>query len=265
MATGVIRKLVSEHKKTIEYSLPLSDDKLSLNELVGKKISLVHTGAKFCIKTNAPLKKTYGQGYSWDAFITAPECDQCIVKPELCHFAKGTCRDEAWGEAHCMQPHIIDLSVTSGLKIGITRKTQIPTRWVDQGASFAIKICEVKNRLTSGLIETEIAKEMSDKTNWRAMLKNEYPEIDLLKSKKEILQKHADLFKKYNVKILEDEVFEFTYPVETYPTKVSSLNFDKNPEILGKLMGIKGQYLIFDSGVINMRKFQGYEVNLTVK
>ena len=263
MTIGVISKLTAKNNSSLEYSLPLGDELVELNPLIGKKIKIEHTGNKYCIKTNKKLKKTYGQGYSWESFITLAECDQCIFQPELCHFAKGTCRDEAWGKAHCMQSHVIYLSITSDLKIGITRKTQVPTRWIDQGAVKAIKLLEVKNRLTSGLIEVEIAKNMSDKTNWRNMLKNKFPELDLLAEKKKVLKEFAPIIEKYEAKVLDDEIYEFNYPVEKYPSKVSSLNFDKDPVIEATLIGIKGQYLIFDTGVINMRKFQGYEVEVS--
>ena len=263
MTTGVIRKLKAKNLPSIEYSLPLGDESVEMNSLIGKNIKIEHTGKKFCIDTGKSLKQTYGQGYSWESFVTLPECDQCIFQPELCHFSKGTCRDEAWGEANCMQPHVIYLSVTSDLKIGITRKTQVPTRWVDQGAVKAIKVMEVKNRLTSGLIEVEIAKTIGDKTNWRNMLKNKFPEIDLLKEKKRVLKEFAPIIEKHEIIVLDDEIYEFDYPVNEYPSKVSSLNFDKDPVIDAKLMGIKGQYLIFDTGVINMRKFQGYEITIS--
>ena len=265
MKTGNIRKLKSKFGSSIEYFLPLSGEDIAINPLIGKHITLNFTGKINCIHTGKELKKAYGQGYSWESFITLPECDQCIVKPELCHYSKGTCRDSNWGEEHCMQPHVIYLSLTSGSKIGITRKTQVPTRWIDQGAVKAIKLCEVKNRLTSGLIEIEVAKEVGDKTNWRNMLKNIYPEVDLLELKKEILNKYGDLLKKFEAEVLDDEIYEFNYPVESYPEKVKSYNFDKNPTIDDKLIGVKGQYLIFENGVINMRKFQGYEVELASK
>lgn len=262
MALGPIHKLKAKHNKIVEYTLPLGEEEVSLNPLIGKKIKLHFTGNIFCKDTGKPIKKSYGQGYSWESFITLPECDQCIVQPELCHFARGTCRDPEWGEKHCMQPHVVYLSLTSGVKVGITRRTQVPTRWIDQGAVKAIKLCEVKNRLTSGLVETEIAKTMADKTNWRNMLKNLYEDVDLVKKKKEVLKEFKDLFKKHEVKELDDEIYTFNYPVEKYPEKVSSFNFDKKPTIEDTLMGIKGQYLIFEGGVINMRKFQGYEIEI---
>ncbi len=265
MKTGNIRKLKSNFGSSIEYFLPLSGEDIAINPLIGKQVRLNFTGKINCIHTGKMLKKAYGQGYSWESFITLPECDQCIIKPELCHYSKGTCRDSKWGEKHCMQPHVIYLSLTSGSKIGITRKTQVPTRWIDQGAVKAIKLCEVKNRLTSGLIEIEIAKEIGDKTNWRNMLKNIFPDTDLLELKKDILNKYSKLLEKYDAQVLDDEIYEFNYPVESYPEKVKSYNFDKNPTIDDKLIGVKGQYLIFENGVINMRKYQGYEVELASK
>jgi hypothetical protein len=48
-----------------------------------------------------------------------------------------------------------------------------------------------------------------------------------------------------------------------YPTKVVSLNFDKTPVISGVLEGIKGQYLLLDVGVLNIRKFSSYNLTLS--
>ncbi|MBD64217.1 MAG: hypothetical protein CME62_03365 [Halobacteriovoraceae bacterium] len=268
MKIGHIRKLKSVHNpkdNSVSYNLPLEGEgqqSIALNEHVGSKLKLVHTGLKKCIASDKVVKKTYGQGYSWESYMTLAQCDQCIFQPELCHYAKGTCREPEWGEANCMQPHVVYLSVTSDLKIGITRKVNVPTRWVDQGAVAAIPLFEVKNRLTSGLVEVEIAKNMSDKTNWRNMLKNKYPEVDLLAEKKKLIKEFSELLGKHEITPIEDQVYNFIYPVEKYPEKVKSLNFDKDPEVGGTLLGIKGQYLIFDTGVINMRKFQGYEIEV---
>ncbi len=265
MIKGTLRKLKSElnsDTSAVNYWLPVGDEFVALNELVGKNLTLQFTGNIYCIDTGKKIKKSYGQGYSWESFITLAACDQCIFQPELCHYARGTCRQPRWGEEHCMQPHIVYLSLTSDLKVGITRKTQVPTRWIDQGAVKAIKLCEVKDRLTSGNVEVELAKTFGDKTNWRNMLKNQVEDQDLVKAKKEVLKKYAELFKKYDCQETDDEVFEFQYPVEKYPEKVSALNFDKKANVSGVLKGIKGQYLIFENGVINIRKFQGYEVEV---
>jgi len=264
MKTGNLLKLKT--KKTdnnVNYSLPIGDDLIDLNPLIGSEITLEFTGIINCIDTGKVIKKSFSQGYSWESFVTKPFCDSCMFKPELCHFSVGTCRDPKWGEKHCFKPHIIYLANSSELKIGITRETQVPTRWMDQGASFALPILKVKDRYTSGLIEVEIAKKLGDKTNWRKMLKGDVDDIDLLKIKKEVLKEFKALIEKYEAEILPDELYTFEYPVENYPTKVTTLSFDKTAKIEGKLQGIKGQYLIFDHGVLNIRKHQGYEVNFS--
>ena len=262
MIVGTLKKLKTEHQNIVDYKLPIGDELIPLNSLIGKEISLTYTGKIYCVDTGKLIKKSFGQGYSWESFTTLPECDRCIFQPELCHYAKGTCRDNAWGEKHCLKTHVIYISLTSGLKVGITRKTQVPTRWMDQGAVKAIVLCEVKDRLSSGLIEIEIAKELGDKTNWRNMLKNNFEKQDLTQTKKRIIEKFSPLLEKYQAEIMDDQIYEFNYPVEAYPDKVSAFNLYKNPLVKGKLMGIKGQYLIFDNGVINIRKYQGHEVQL---
>jgi len=263
MIKGTLRKLKTHHNDSVDYTLTLSGDEsksIALNELIGKEISMKFTGDKYCIDTGKKVKQTYHQGYSWESFITLAECDQCMFKPELCHFAHGTCRNESWGEANCFKPHIIYIAQSSDVKVGITRKVNVPHRWMDQGAVQALPILEVKDRKTSGLIEIEIAKELGDKTNWRKMLKNDLEEIDLLKIREKVLKKFKTIIDKNDAIVLDEKVYHFNYPVEVYPEKVKSLNFDKEPLISGKLMGIKGQYLIFDHGVINIRRYQGYEI-----
>ncbi len=263
--TGTISKLKTNHlaDNNIEYTLPLGDELIPMNEFIGKQIKIEFDGVINCVATGKRIRKAYGQGYSWEAFNTLAQCDTCIFRPELCHFKKGTCREPEWGESHCLKPHVIYLANSSSLKVGITRQTQVPTRWMDQGASFALPICEVKDRLTCGLIEVKLAKTLGDKTNWRKMLSGNVDDIDLIEIKAKVLKDHANLFKKYEAHILDDKLYTFNYPVEEYPVKITSLNLDKKPIIEGKLMGIKGQYFIFDCGVINIRKFQGYKITFT--
>jgi hypothetical protein len=265
MIEGQIHKLKTSHEDNLVcYKLPIGSELIDLNTLVGKSFSLKFSGEITCIDTGKVIKKSFGQGYCWESYSTLAECDKCIFQPELCHFDHGTCRDENWGQKHCMQPHIVYLANSSQIKVGITRQTQVPTRWMDQGASFALPFVKVKKRKDSGLIEVKIAKEIGDKTNWRKMLKNEIEDIDLIKMKKKLLSQFKDLLDKYEAEVCDDELYTFHYPVEKYPDKIKSLNFDKNPHIEGQLLGIKGQYLIFDSGVINIRRHQGYHIQLDV-
>ncbi|EQC48734.1 DUF2797 domain-containing protein [Bacteriovorax sp. DB6_IX] len=262
---GNIRKMSTElvDSKAL-YHLPMGDDRVDMNALVGQKLKFEFKGQINCIHTGEQIKKSYGQGYSYKSFITLAQCDTCIVKPELCHFHKGTCREPEWGEKNCFIPHYVYLAVSSHVKVGITRHTQIPTRWIDQGASYALPILKVDDRKTSGEIEIEIAKNFSDKTNWRKMLMNEVADEDLESLREQIYDDFADIFDDFDAEDVEEDITHIEYPVLEYPTKVKSLGFDKNPIIEGTLQGIKGQYLIFDTGVVNMRKHAGYHLELTL-
>ena len=169
-----------------------------------------------------------------------------------------------------MQDHIVYLANSSGLKVGITRATQVPTRWIDQGASQALAITRVRNRFQSGLLEVLIKQHIADKTNWRDMLKGTANPVDLEHEAEKILSRFGseidELKERYNpfgINILNGiRVVDISYPVSSYPEKISSYNFDKEPLLEDKLLGIKGQYLIFEEGVINLRKFSGYEIEL---
>jgi len=262
IAEGNILKMKSELKSPVEYALPIGSDLIPLNQFIGKKITFEFKGQINCIDSGVLIKKSYNQGYSYKSFIKLAACDMCIVKPELCHYDNGTCRQPEWGESHCLQPHIVYLSNTSNLKVGITRKTQVPTRWIDQGAVAALPILEVKDRLTSGLIEVEIRKNLADKTNWRNMLKGVNEEVDLYQERENIFDEFGELLDSFEAEDVESDIINIEYPVLQYPEKVKSLSFDKLPLIEGTLQGIKGQYLIFDTGCVNIRKHQGYYLYL---
>lgn len=249
---------------------------LALHEHLGKEISLNFTGKITCQGCGKEIKKSYAQGYCYPCMIKLPECDLCIVRPEKCHYFMGTCRDSKWGEKNCFMPHYIYLAVSSNLKVGITRETNIPHRWIDQGATEAIPIMKVPHRLASGLVESFLSEHFSDKTNWRDMLKGKSSSnIDLIQSREEIFEQFGEVLEDIEEEVramktggeisyLEEDVVEIKYPVLKYPTKVSSLSFDKSSLIQGVLQGVKGQYLILDTGVLNIRKFTGYQVEITV-
>ncbi|WP_261816880.1 DUF2797 domain-containing protein [Vibrio gallicus] len=266
--TGHIRKMTSALiEGQVHYQLPLDNESIDLMPLIGKKLTLTHTGNIHCQSCGKKTKKSYAQGYCYPCMSKLAQCDMCIMKPETCHYAQGTCREPQWGEENCFVPHYVYLANTTAIKVGITRHTQLPTRWIDQGANQALPIFKVASRLQSGLVETALAEFISDKTNWRNMLKGKADNIDLKQRADELIphieKKLAELQLKFGedaIQRLEQDVVEIDYPVTEYPTKITSLNFDKNPEISGTLLGIKGQYLYFDCGVINMRKFTSYEV-----
>jgi len=252
----------------VRYELILGETATPLNPVIGQPLTLTHSGKIHCIHCGRGIKKSFNQGYCYPCFTRLAQCDSCIVKPELCHYDVGTCREPEWGEAHCFQPHVVYLANSSGAKVGITRHTQVPTRWMDQGAVAALPILQVASRQLSGLIEVAFKAHVADKTNWQQMLKGVTEPVDLYAKRDELLLAVADeldaLRECFGAPALETlptaEAVELDYPVLHYPSKVKSLNFDKTPEVGGVLQGIKGQYLIFDSGVINLRKFGGYEV-----
>jgi hypothetical protein len=270
VAQGPLKKMSSQLRSPVEYQLRLGDAEVPLNPLLEKKISLHFSGQINCVKCARKTSKSFNQGYCYPCFQRLAECDSCIIHPERCHFDQGTCREPAWGERFCMQDHIVYLANSSGLKVGITRGTQVPTRWVDQGATQALAIIRVRTRLQSGAVEVMFKQHVADKTNWRDMLKGEATTLDMHAKAAELISKcESDLkeledkFGFFAISVLNGvDTVNIEYPVVTYPEKVTSLNFDKTPIVEGALLGIKGQYLILDTGVINMRRFSGYEVAL---
>ena len=255
----------------VQYSLRLSDDAYPLNEYIGQSVTLRHLGTIECLECGRASKKSFSQGYCYPCFKKLAQCDLCIVSPERCHFDQGTCRDADFAANFCMQPHIVYLANSSGIKVGITRPENLPTRWIDQGAVQALPVMSVMTRQQSGFVEVAFKKLVSDKTHWQKMLRGENEHLDLVTIRDELLAELKPdldpLIHRFGIQaiqpILDAEVQTLTYPVEQYPTKVVSLNLDKTPEISGTLLGIKGQYLIFDIGVINLRRFTSYEVEVT--
>ncbi|MBD1370798.1 DUF2797 domain-containing protein [Hazenella sp. IB182357] len=232
-----------------------------LNDYIQQPITLTFQNEIRCIHCNRLIPKTYNSGSCYPCFKSLPQNDLCMVKPEQCHYHHGTCRDTTFGDSTCMQAHIVYLSLSSDMKVGITRKENRIKRWIDQGAVRAIPIMEVPTRLDSGVIESKLAQIIKDKTNWRKMLKNEYDDqIDLVAKRAEIIQHIPNSYRSFIID--QPHLYTFNFPHFNPPTKITSLSLDKQPEITGTLIGIKGQYLIFDKGVFNMRKHSGYRVHM---
>ena len=271
--TGHLDKMVTAIGPPVRYELPLDDSRLALSEHIGKPLKLEFLGEIHCRNCGRKTKKSYQQGYCFVCARKLASCDICILRPEKCHYHEGTCREPEWGEAHCMQPHIVYLANSSGLKVGITRLPQVPTRWMDQGASQALPILKVSSRYLSGLIEVTLARHVADKTNWQRMLKGEPESLDLPAARDRLLTECqseidalAERFGEGSVEALSDaEVVKLEYPVAHYPEKVKAHNLDKTPVVEGVLQGIKGQYLLLDSGVLNVRKFGSYKVAVTTE
>ncbi len=254
---GPVRKMITHAEAVVSYELPLGDTLVPLNGMLGKPIRFKFTGRILCVHCGKQTKTSFSQGYCFKCMQSLAQCDMCIVKPETCHHHLGTCREPEWGQTHCMIEHTVYLANSSGIKVGITRSHQVKTRWMDQGAVQALPIARVKTRLDSGLVEIALSRTLPDKTNWRLMLKGEGEPVDLAAARdKAFAGWAADL---PGEKVVEQE-YRFKYPVLKYPEKPVSLNLDKEPQVTGVLQGIKGQYLLLSTGVINMRKYGGYEL-----
>lgn len=271
---GNIRKMrVSTDKlNTAQYFLPIDELEINMNSLVGQKINVTFDGQINCIHCAKKTKKSFNQGYCYRCLTTLAQCDTCIIRPETCHYEAGTCREPEWGEKNCLSDHFVYLANTGTVKVGITRHVSnlVSSRWIDQGATQAIPIMRVQNRLISGLVETAFKGHIADKTNWRTMLKGAPETADLVALKEALLaQVEEDLdmiIEDYGFQALEQldaEAVNINYPVLQYPEKVKSINLDKEGSFSGELLGIKAQYWMLDGDrVINMRKYAGYHLNI---
>lgn len=260
MISGNLSKMRVELEDTVRYQLEL-EEVISMNDLIGQEIGLFWSGKIYCQKCNKITRSSFGEGFCYTCFTTAAESAECIIRPELCRAHLGEGRDPEWEERNHNVPHVVYLAASDIVKVGVTRFTQVPTRWIDQGASAAIRLAETPNRYEAGILEVALKEFFSDKTNWQRMLKNEIDEsIDLVEEKWSLHdQLPSDLTKHFSE---NDEIIELHYPVLEYSNKVKSLSFDKLPEIQGKLVGIKGQYLLFEGGnALNIRKHTGYNIS----
>ncbi len=258
---GDIRKMKVSLDSEVQYDLNL-DQSVRMNDFIGKSIKLTWNGEIHCVSCGKLTKKSFGEGFCYPCFISAPEATECNIRPELCRAHLGEGRDPEWEQRNHNQPHIVYLAASDIVKVGVTRITQVPTRWIDQGASSAIRLAETPNRYEAGILEVALKEFFADKTNWQRMLKNQVDDtIDLVEEKWNLHdQLPSDLTTYFSE---NDEIIEINYPVLEYPLKVKSMSFDKTPVVEGKLMGIKGQYLIFEAGnVINMRKHTGYHISV---
>ena len=260
---GVLTKMQTEIGNPIQYYMVFDNSFLNVNQLLNKNIQIQFLGYQ-CLNCNKK-KKIFRQGFCYDCSISSASAGDWIMSPELstAHLDIED-RNLDYEKKVQLQPHIVYLALSSEVKVGVTRKTQVPTRWIDQGASQAIAIVEVPNRFLAGITEVALKKLYADKTNWQKMLKNDFMPVDLIKEKaslKYIIPKEVQEFYDSN----KNDLFEMDFPVLEYPKKVTSTNLDKSPIISGKLVGIKGQYLIFESGLVfNVRGSEGFVVKILV-
>lgn len=260
--SGNLLKMSSQKSSQVDYFLNLGGVEIAMNDLIGHPIRLDYEGVIHCIACGTSTKTSFFQGFCFSCFSTLPETDTCVMQPETCRAHEGISRSMEWSESHCLTPHIVYLALTSTTKVGVTRESQVPTRWIDQGAWKVIRLARTPNRFLAGRLEVELKQFFTDKTSWQKMLKDEKdPSIDLLKEKDKAWELLSEELQYYCID--EDEITEITYPVHSYPNKIKSTTFDKVSTLQGKLTGIRGQYLMFDDGqVFNVRRHSGYQVRL---
>ncbi|QCX01142.1 DUF2797 domain-containing protein [Aggregatimonas sangjinii] len=259
---GVLRKMQTEIGNPIQYYMVFEDDFLNLNQVLEKnlKIDFIKHQCLNC-RNDRPI---FRQGFCKSCFYEIPLAGDWIMRPELstAHLGKED-RDLQYEKKVQLQPHIVYLANSSNIKVGVTRKTQVPTRWIDQGAHEAIEIVEVPNRYLAGVTEVALKDHIGDKTNWRKMLTNTVEDENLVEWRNRLKQYIPEEALEYFIESNQETHLEF--PVLRYPKKVKSLNLDKTPNYKGMLKGIKGQYLIFeDDTVFNVRGSEGYYVGLQI-
>lgn len=268
LGRGASSKMTARLGAPVEYGFRLGEQEVPVNPLIGKTLRLEYLGAIHCTHCGRKTKTSFSQGYCYPCMSKLAQCDLCIMSPERCHYEAGTCREPSWGEQFCMTDHVVYLANSSGVKVGITRATQVPTRWLDQGATQALPILRVATRQQSGFVEDLLRSQVADKTNWRALLKGDAAPVDLPAIREQLFATCAEgllgLQQRFGLQAIQPlsdgQPLEIRYPIEAYPAKISSFNLDKNPLAEGTLLGIKGQYLLFDTGVINIRKYTGYQL-----
>ncbi len=263
MYSGTLKKMTVSLGEKVNYTLVLNEP-VEMNALIGARLQFDWNGQIICSTCGKNTNKSFGDGFCYPCFASAPDAAECIIRPELCRAHLGEGRDPDWEEKHHNVPHIVYLAATDAVKVGVTRATQVPTRWIDQGAAQAIILAETPNRYEAGMLEVALKDFFTDKTNWQRMLKNETDDtIDLVDEKWRL---HDELPSDLTTYFSEDDdVLLLNYPVEMYPEKVKSIGFDKTPSFNAVLKGIRGQYLIFEGGmVLNIRKHTGYTVQLTL-
>lgn len=259
---GVLRKMQTEKGNPIQYFLVFENDFLNLNQALDKELQIDFI--KFQCLNCGEDRPIYRQGFCKSCFFETPRAGDWIMKPELstAHLDKED-RDLEYEKKMQLQPHIVYLANSSSIKVGVTRKSQVPTRWIDQGAHEAIEIVEVPNRYLAGITEVALKDHVSDKTSWQKMLKNDIEDVDLVEWRNKLKAYIPDEVADYFIENNGETHLEF--PVLQYPETVKSLNLDKTPTYKGVLKGIKGQYLIFeDSTVFNVRGSEGYYVGINI-
>lgn len=250
----------------VRYTAVVGEATVPLVEALGRGLEIRFLGRISCRHCGAVTQRSYGGGYCYPCFKTLARCDLCVVSPDRCHYAAGTCREPEWGEAFCMRPHLVYLANSSGPKVGLTGAGNQVGRWLDQGARQGLVIMSTATRQQAGNVEVTLAALVGDRTDWRALVSGEGHPVDLLQLRDELRERlHVGGWRLPQDAAWEDEQpVEFRYPVQRYPHRIVPLRLEDRDVIRGNLLGIKGQYLLFDHGVFNVRHHTSYHVRLTL-
>lgn len=258
---GTLTKMRTTPGEPIAYALTLGDDVVAMNELLGLPVEIDHTGGLFCRVCGVRVRSLFGEGYCWTHFETDPGNSPCIVRPELCEAHLGIGRDPAWERAHHDKPHTVYLADSGGVKVGVTTRDNALYRWMDQGARAAVRIAETPYRRLAGEIEVALKSVVSDRTAWQRMLTDRAAPVDLEGERLRILAAVPAGLAAYGLPT-EPRV-TLVYPMREQPLKVKSVSLERDPQVRARLVGIRGQYLVFGDGrVLNVRRHTGYEVTL---
>jgi hypothetical protein len=267
--TGNLRKMDTELVDSVpHYTLGLRDileptELIEMNAFIGKTIHIEYEGYFNSVISGEKMNKAFGEGLTYQEFMESPQASPSIMRPELSQIHEGIAlRDYEWEVRNHLQPHVVYISLTSNYKVGVTRDSNMPYRWIDQGATQAIVLAEVPYRQLAGLIEVSLKEHISDKTAWQKMLKGI---IEETKTITEVRDEMAQLVPSelQHYLVTTPDITSINYPVEHYPEKVKSLKLEKVKAIESKLVGIKGQYLIFEDGVMNVRSHAGCRVTVS--
>jgi hypothetical protein len=266
MIEGALEKMSVRAGKPARYRMVLrsgaghGDRFLDLNCLLGSGLRVEFNGRITCCHCQQQTHKSFGEGYCYPCFRRLARCDLCVLSPVRCHYQQGTCREPDWGEAFCMQPHLVYLANASGAKVGITRRDQEQVRWLDQGAVQGLVVAAADSRHLAGVLEAELARHVSDRTDWRAMLRSEPVAIDLPRLRDRLRGRVAA---PRGVQWRDLPVLDLAYPVLRFPQRLIRLRLQRGHAVAGRLIGIKGQYLLFEQGVFNVRQHRSYHVRVS--
>lgn len=257
----------SKHSGELQSNLNYWLNDVLISDQIGREFKIEFSQKIFCLECGRKTSKSFNQGYCFPCFRKLACCDLCILKPQLCHFSQGTCREPDWAKDNCLQPHFVYLANSSNIKVGITREWKLLERWGDQGAIAGIPFAKVPERKIAGLLEVMVAKDLSDKTDWRALITKPGEKIDFtaqLEATRQLVSNSEFVQYLLSPEECQARYQEFLYPVRNYLTKAKVHDLEKEPKLTATLEGVRGQYLIFSDRAINMRKYQGYEISFEI-